>query len=210
MTTVLIADDHAFIRTGVEAVLAPTGYAIIAHASSGREALAAVERYQPDICVFDVAMPDGDGVATLQQLRHAGDQRPVVLLTAQIDDRWLVDALDAGVNGIVAKAGGEDVLIATLDRVMAGEAVVGADLLERAREERARRAVPSPLAVLTPRERTIVALIARGQRNRDIAAALGITEGTIKVYLHALYQKLGVENRTELAVLALKHRDELA
>lgn len=210
MTTVLIADDHAFIRTGVEAVLAPTGYAIVARAGSGREALAAVERHQPDICVFDVAMPEGDGVATLQQLRRSGDQRPVVLLTAQIDDRRLVDALDAGVNGIVAKAGGEDVLIATLDRVMAGEAVVGEELLERARQERARRAVPSPLAVLTPRERTIVALIARGQRNRDIAAALGITEGTIKVYLHALYQKLGVENRTELAVLALKHRDELA
>ena len=210
MTTVLIADDHAFIRAGVEAVLATTPYDVIATAASGAEALAAVVRHQPEICVFDVAMPDGDGVATLQRMRAEGDQRPVVLLTAQIDDRRLLDAIDAGVNGIVGKAGAEDVLIATLDTVMAGGTAIDSTLLGRAREEATRRELPSPMTNLTPREKTIVAFIAQGQRNRDIAAALGITEGTIKVYLHALYHKLGVENRTELAVLALKHRDDLA
>lgn len=210
MTTVLIADDHAFIRAGVEAVLAATAYDVVATVASGAEALAAVVRHQPDICVFDVAMPDGDGVATLQRMRSEGDRRPVVLLTAQIDDRRLLDAIDAGVNGIVAKAGAEDVLIATLDAVMAGGTAIDPILLGRARDEEARRDLPSPMASLTPREKTIVAFIAQGQRNRDIATALGITEGTIKVYLHALYHKLSVENRTELAVLALKHRDDLA
>jgi len=210
MTTVLIADDHAFIRAGVEAVLATTSYNVIARAASGAEALAAIATFQPEICVFDVAMPEGDGVDTLQQMRAGGDRRPVVLLTAQIDDRRLLDAVVAGVNGIVGKAGAEDVLIATLDTVMAGGTAIDPTLLGRAKAEAERRDVPSPLTALTPREKTIVAFIAQGQRNRDIAAALGITEGTIKVYLHALYQKLGVENRTELAVLALKHRDDLA
>ncbi|MDE2619829.1 MAG: response regulator transcription factor [Sphingomonadales bacterium] len=209
MTTVLIADDHAFIRAGVEAVLATTPYEVVARAASGAEALAAVATHQPEICVFDVTMPDGDGISTLKHLRAQGDRRPVVLLTAQIDNSRLLDAIDAGVNGIVAKAGAEEVLIDTLERVMAGETAIAPDLLVRAREEAARRQVPSPFASLTPREKTIVNFIAQGQRNRDIAAALGITEGTIKVYLHALYQKLGVENRTELAVLALKHREDL-
>lgn len=210
MTTVLIADDHAFIRAGVEAVLAPTDYHIVAAVGSGREALAAIAQHNPAICVFDVTMPDGDGVSTLQKLRATGDQRPVVLLTAQIDDARLLDAMEAGVNGIVGKEGAEETLLDTLATVLDGGVVIGPDLQLRAKAETARRQTPSPLAALTPRERTIAVLIARGHRNRDIAAELGITEGTIKVYLHTLYQKLGVENRTELAVLALKHRDELA
>lgn len=209
MTTVLIADDHAFIRTGVEAVLASTRYQVVATVGSGSEALEAVIAHQPDICVFDVAMPDGDGVSTLQELRARGDARPVVLLTAQIDDGPLLAAIDAGVSGIVAKAGAEEVLIGALDTVMAGGKAIASDLLDRASTEATRRQTPSPFASLTPREKTIVAFIAQGQRNRDIAGSLGITEGTIKVYLHALYQKLGVDNRTELAVLALKHRDDL-
>ena len=209
MTSVLIADDHAFIRSGVEAVLAATAFRVVAAVESGRAALAAIADLAPDICVFDVAMPDGDGIATLQKMRAAGDMRPVILLTAQLDDRRLVDAIDAGVNGIVGKDGAEDVLVATLATVIAGGRAIAPELLARAAEERARREAPSPLDALNPREKTIVSLIAQGQRNRDIAAALGITEGTIKVYLHALYQKLGVENHTELAVLALHHRDVL-
>ena len=153
---------------------------------------------------------DGDGVSTLHELRARGDARPVVLLTAQIDDGPLLAAIDAGVSGIVAKAGAEEVLIGALDTVMAGGKAIASDLLDRASTEAARRHTPSPFANLTPREKTIVAFIAQGQRNRDIAGSLGITEGTIKVYLHALYQKLGVDNRTELAVLALKHRDDLS
>lgn len=207
--SLVLADDHAFIRAGVEAVLADTGYRIVAAVGSGREALEAVRRHDPDVCVFDVTMPDGDGVETLREMRDGGDHRPVILLTAHIDDSRLLDAIDAGVNGIVTKEGAEESLVQTIAAVMAGELAVGPEFAERARREADRRRVPSPFAALTPRERTIVANIAQGQRNRDVAAALGITEGTVKVYLHALYQKLGVENRTELAVLVLRHPGEI-
>lgn len=210
MTTVLIADDHPFLRAGVQAVLEPGSFKVVAAVSSGEEALAAVEAHDPDICIFDVTMPAPDGVETLRIMRQAGDKRPVVLLTAHIDDQRLADAIAAGVNGVVSKDGAETVLAESLTRVLAGEQVIAPDLLARAEQQVARRSRPSPFAVLTPRERTIVALAMRGARNRDIAAQLGITEGTVKVYLHALYQKLGVDNRTELAVLALKHPEEFS
>jgi two-component system nitrate/nitrite response regulator NarP len=210
MTKVLIADDHPFMRTGVQAVLAPTSFRVVAAVASGAEALAAVAIEDPEICIFDVTMPAPDGVEALKAMRAAGDRRPVVLLTAQIDDQRLVEAIDAGVNGVVGKDGAEDVLVDALTRVMAGERVIGPDLMARAQQQAQRRSQPSPFAVLTPRERTIVALVMRGTRNREIAAELGITEGTVKVYLHALYQKLGIDNRTELAVLALRHPEEFA
>jgi two-component system nitrate/nitrite response regulator NarP len=149
-------------------------------------------------------------VEALKALRKGGDNRPVILLTAQIDDSRLLDAIDAGVNGIVGKEGAEDTLADTLEAVLSGRTAIAPDLMDRARQEAARRKVPSPLASLTRRERTIVSFVAQGYRNRDIAGELGITEGTVKVYLHSLYQKLAIENRTELAVLALRHRDELA
>ncbi len=206
MISVLLADDHAFIRAGVEAVLANSGYRIVSSVGTGAQALAALREHDPAVCVFDVTMPDGDGVDTLRAMRRAGDRRPVILLTAQIDDRRLSDALDAEVNGIVGKEGAEETLLSALDKVMAGDRAIAADLLARARKEADRRKTPSPFAALTPRERTIISLVAEGHRNRDIAAALGITEGTVKVYLHTLYQKLEIENRTELAVLVLRQR----
>lgn len=209
MISVLLADDHAFIRAGVEAVLSSTEYRIAAAVSNGREALAAVRAHDPAVCVFDVTMPEMDGVEALKALRRSGDSRPVILLTAQIDDGRLFDAIEARVNGIIGKEGAEDTLASTIDAVLAGKQVVAPELMERARAEATRRSTPSPFANLTRREKTIVSLIARGSRNRDIAAELGITEGTVKVYLHALYQKLGIENRTELAVLALRHLEEV-
>lgn len=208
MIPVLIADDHPFMRAGLAAVLASTDYRIVATAGTGAEALTLVHDHDPALCVFDVAMPDGDGVETLRAMRRRGDNRPVILLTAQIDDGPLLDAIEAGANAILGKEGAEDTLLDTFAQVLAGRRVIAPALIQRATEESARRRAPSPIAGLTPRERTIVSHIAKGHRNRDIAADLGITEGTVKVYLHALYQKLGIENRTELAVLALRHRDE--
>lgn len=210
MIPVLIADDHAFIRVGVEAVLRSTDYRIVAAVGSGADVPGAVAAHDPAVCVLDVSMPGGGGIAALRALRASGDRRPVILLTARIEDGQLLDAVDAGVNGIVGKEGAEETLATALDTVLAGKTAIGPEFMDRVALERERRKVPSPFAKLTPREKTIVSCIARGYRNRDIAAELGITEGTVKVYLHALYQKLDIDNRTELAVLALDNRDDPA
>jgi len=201
MTSVLLADDHPFMRAGVEAVLRGSRFEIVATASTGDEALAGVAKHDPAICIFDVRMPGRSGVEVLQAMRGGNDQRPVVLLTAELEDAALISAVKAGVNGIVLKDGAEDGLLACLEAVGGGGRSVPPELLERALDLSLKGAARNPLDALTLRERQIAEHVGRGMRNRDIADSLGMSEGTVKVYLHAIYQKLGVANRTELALL---------
>ena len=204
MTTVLLADDHPFMRAGVEAVLRGSHFELIATAGTGDEALALVGRHNPDICIFDIRMPGKSGVEALQHLRDRQDNRPVILLTAELHDRALLDAVRAGVNGIVLKDVAEEGLLEALRKVESGQRSVPEDLLQRALDLSLTGGVADPLASLAPRERQIAAHVGRGMRNKEIADALAMSEGTVKVYLHTIYQKLGIKNRTELALIAHK------
>ena len=201
MTSVLLADDHPFLRAGVEAILRGTQYELVAMVSSGSEALEAIAEHDPAICLLDVRMPDPGGVEILEQLRAAADKRIVVLLTGEINDGALVSAVRAKVNAIVLKDSASDDLIAALDAVLDGRQVIHPDLLQRA-VALSVDGRPRSLHTLAPRERQIANLVGQGMRNREIAKTLGMSEGTIKVYLHTIYQKLGIENRTELALIA--------
>ncbi|MHA6332818.1 response regulator [Qipengyuania sp. CAU 1752] len=202
MTTILLADDHAFLRAGVAAVLRGTDFKIVATASRGDDAMAAVKRHNPDICIFDIRMPGKNGVDCLIDLRVAGDERPVVLLTAELDDRLLIDAVRNGVNGIVLKEGAEDSLIVALEAIQSGERAIQPELLHRAFELSVNGTPADPLKTLSRRERQIADRVAQGARNREIAETLGMSEGTVKVYLYNVYRKLGIRTRTELALLA--------
>lgn len=203
MTTVLVADDHGFIRAGVEAVLRGSRFSVIAATASGEETLDAVRTHNPDIVLLDINMPGMNGVQALEALRQRGDTRPVVLLTAEISDRQLIAVMRAGVEGIVSKDGAEEELINVLEKVSSGAKAIAPAFLQRALDLSLRPDAQGPLSRLNPRERKIAALVARGMRNRDIGAEMGIGEGTVKVYLHAIYQKLDIDNRTELALLAV-------
>jgi two-component system nitrate/nitrite response regulator NarP len=125
-----------------------------------------------------------------------------VILTAELTDRALYAAVKAGVNGIVLKNGAEDSLIECLDKVVAGGKAIDLDQMARAQELAITGGGADPLARLAPRERQIAELVSQGLRNREIAERLAMSEGTVKVYLHGIYQKVGVENRTGLALLA--------
>ena len=204
MIRVLLADDHPFMRAGVEAVLRGSRFEIVATASTGDEALAALAEHDPAICIVDVRMPGRSGIEVLQTMRERGDARPVVLLTAELEDHALLSAVRAGVDGIVLKDGAEDALLDALDSVHAGRRAIPQPLLQRALDLSVAGSPADPLADLAPRERQIAMQVGRGLRNREIAEILAMSEGTVKVYLHAIYQKLGVKNRTELALIAHK------
>jgi two-component system nitrate/nitrite response regulator NarP len=140
----------------------------------------------------------------LRTLRSRGDRKPVVLLTAQLDDADLVEAIKLGVDGILLKDGAQGLLLTCLDSVRSGTRWVEKGLLERALDLTMSGGAErnDPFADLTAKERAVAGLVAQGLRNKNIAAELGITEGTVKVYLHRIYEKVGVTNRTELALFA--------
>jgi two-component system nitrate/nitrite response regulator NarP len=197
MTRIVLADDHPMIQSAVSSLLEGSDYRLIATAGSGAEALAAIQREQPDIVILDVQMPEGNGIHVLRQLRAGSNDLPVVLLTASIDDHQFAEALTLKVDGVLLKNSDPALLLECLDQVRDGETWI-----DPALGHRTAVAERSQHVALSPRERELVGLVRKGLRNRDIAEQLGVTEGTVKVYLHSVFEKTGVVNRTELAIRA--------
>ena len=199
MTTILIADDHPMIAQALEMLLRGTSYQLVGRARNGADTLEHVERLKPDILLLDVNMPGKSGIDILRRIRRDDPRRRVILLTAGMDDAQLVAADKLEPDGIVLKTSDPALLLQSLDAVRDGNSWVDPEVALRIGAVKARGSTgPS----LTPRERDLVDLVRRGMRNREIADELGVTEGTVKVYLHALFDKLGVDNRTELAMRA--------
>ncbi|WP_336978437.1 response regulator transcription factor [Altererythrobacter fulvus] len=206
MTRIVLADDHPFLRAGVEEVLGGCGIEIAASVNNGVAALEAVEKENPDVVILDVRMPDMGGVEVLEAMRARGDERPVILLTAEIADAALLSAVKARVDGIVFKDGAEGSLGEAIATVLGGGRYIDPPLMERALDLAIEPPQQPQLARLSPRELKIAEAVSAGRRNRDIAEEIGTTEGSVKVYLHRIYEKLGVGSRTELAVLVLKEK----
>lgn len=198
MTRILLADDHPMIQAAVEALLRGSDYQLVGKASTGAEALDAISAENPEIVVLDVQMPEGSGLDVLRKIRSNGDQRPVILLTASIDEAGFAEALSLKVDGALLKTSDPALLLDCLDSVRSGEEWIDPSLQKEATDARASGAGRG--VSLSPRERELVQLVRQGLRNRDIAEKLGITEGTVKVYLHSVFEKTGVANRTELAI----------
>lgn len=198
MIRLLLADDHPMIQAAVESLLKGSDYQLVAKAGTGAEALAAIAREQPDIVVLDVQMPGGSGLDVVRQVRAGGDERPVVLLTASLEERGFAEALALKVDGVLLKSSDPALLLDCLDAVREGECWTDPQLDRDA----AASICEEPRVPLAPRERQLVGLVREGLRNREIAERLGVTEGTVKVYLHGVFEKTGVVNRTELAIRA--------
>lgn len=207
MTTVLIADDHKFFRTGVSAMLGAAGIDVVSSVGDGDAALEAIVEANPDMVILDIRMPGLDGVATLNELRRQGDERPVIVLATELKDDQLVAIMSAGVNAILFKDGAEEALLEAIEAVRSGKRYIDGAILDRA----FRLAVnggerqPVALSMLAARELEVAAAVAEGKRNREVADELGMTEGTVKVFLHIIYAKLGIGNRTELALMMSRH-----
>jgi two-component system nitrate/nitrite response regulator NarP len=199
MTRILLADDHPMIGAALDVLLRGSDYELVARAGTGGDAIAQVQREKPDLLLLDVNMPDRSGLDVLRELRESRRAPAVVLLTAGMDDSQLLIADSLAPEGIVLKTSDPALLLDCMEKVRKGERWVDPEIADRIAhvKERVARA-PS----LTPRERELVELVRQGLRNRDIGAKLGVTEGTVKVYLHGIFDKLGVDNRTELAMRA--------
>ena len=201
MTRVLLADDHPMIRTALAVMLRDTDYEIVGVAASGEEALGEITRLGPDILLLDLQMPGGTGMDVLRTIRAEKMPVRVILLTAAIDDSSLLEANALGVQGIVLKNSDPAYLLDCLDRVRHGRTWTDPELAERTKFL-AKTNRPHGGPSLAPRERQLIGFVRKGLRNREIAAELGVTEGTVKAYLHAMFDKLGISSRTELAIRA--------
>lgn len=200
MTRIMIADDHPIIVSGLESLLSKSGYEVAATVASGAEALDKLAEVEPDILILDIQMPDGNGMDVLRIVRSGGDERAVVLLTAGIEDRQAAEAGDLGVNGLVLKDSPPDQLLHCLEEVSHGRRWIDPDIAGRMAHRVGREA--NAIENLSAREQAVVGLVMQGLRNREIATMLGIAEGTVKVHLHKVYEKLGVGSRTELVIYA--------
>jgi two-component system nitrate/nitrite response regulator NarP len=201
VTRVLLADDHPMIRTALEVLLRDTSYELAGIAGTGEAALAELERLDPEILLLDLQMPGGNGMDVLRQIRAGKKPVKVILLTAGIDDHALLEAKALKVHGMVLKNSDPAYLLDCLDSVRLGRNWIDPELSERV-SDLAKVGKRSAHRGLAPRERQLVDFVRRGLRNREIAEQLGVTEGTVKAYLHAIFEKLGVSSRTELAIRA--------
>jgi len=210
VSRILIADDHAFFRGGLEAALNAAGHEVVASVENGEEALSALGRTDPDVVILDIRMPVKDGVCTLAAMRAANDNRPVVILAAEVEDRVLKELMAAGANAIIYKNGAELRLLDAVRTVQDGARFFDADLLDRAFSQASGVKAGSYRDSLNPREIAIAERVAQGKRNREIAEDLGLTEATVKIYLHGIYSRLNLANRTALALLVQQDQQQAA
>jgi two-component system nitrate/nitrite response regulator NarP len=187
------------IAAALDMLLRETDYELLGRAKTVAEANKQVASLKPDLLLLDVNLPDGTGLDVLRKLSRARSRPRVILLTAGMDEAQLLAAADLNPEGMVLKTSDPSLLTECMDVVVAGGRWVDSEIAERTRQAEAKAASAPPL---TRRERELVELVRQGLRNRDIAAELGVTEGTVKVYLHAIFDKFHVENRTELALRA--------
>jgi DNA-binding NarL/FixJ family response regulator len=199
--TVILADDHAIVLDGLHRLFErQPDFDVLACCRTGEEALVEARQDKADVLVLDVRMPGLGGLDVLRIAAAEGLRCRIVLLTATIDDADAVLALKLGVSGLVLKESASDVLLECVRRVHRGEQWIDRGTMTRAvgRMLRQDQATQRAAALLSPREIDIVKLVAEGHRNRGVAELLSISEGTVKIHLHNVYEKLGIDGRLEL------------
>lgn len=201
----VLADDHPLVLDGLEQLFrVEPDFEVVARCRDGEEALRVMRAERPDLLILDIRMPRRNGLAVARAIRDEGLPTRVVLLTAELDDGQLVEAVRLGVPGVVLKETAPRLLVKAVREVQAGGQWLEPGVVGRALRGMVRRedGVREAERALTPREIEIVRLAGNGLRNREISARLGISEGTVKIHFHNIYQKLLVTGRLELALYA--------
>lgn len=205
---VLLVDDDELMRAGLRAVLSvDQAIQVVGEASSGRAALSAVRSYGPDLVLMDVRMPDLDGIAATREVLAASPEVRVVILTTFEQDEYIFGALSAGASGFLLKRTRPEELLAAIHAVAAGDSLLSPSVTRIVIERMAR--LPDPrhgpreqLEELTPRERDVLGLVARGLTNGEIAGTLMIEESTVKTHVKRILMKLGLRDRIHAVIFA--------
>jgi DNA-binding NarL/FixJ family response regulator len=200
----LIVDDHAIVREGLRTLLSEEAeIEVVGEATNGAEAVAFVATTPPDVVLMDLMMPQMDGVEATRHLHQRHPTTRIIVLTSFRDDQLVQDAIRAGATGYLLKDVLKADLLSAIRRAARGEPVLHPEA--QAALMRHASAPPSPLQSLTERELDVLRLIAKGRSNREIADTLYLTEGTVKGYVSTILSKLNVQDRTQAALLAVKH-----
>jgi DNA-binding NarL/FixJ family response regulator len=208
---ILVCDDHPLLMRGLaDLIAAEADMDVVAMCADGEKALKALADHSPDLAILDISMPGLGGIEVFERSRDQGWSGRAILLTASISDDEVVHAIAAGIGGIVLKEVATTKLVEAIRVVASGGRWMQQDVVRAAVSRARKQPPPSPMDELTARERDVAALVADGRSNRDVAHALGTSEGTVKSHLHNVFEKLGVDNRTAIAILVARERSRNA
>ena len=206
--TLVVADDHPIVLSGLKTLFAvESDLKVLAWCDHGSDVVAAVRKHKPDVLVLDLRMPDADGLTVLAELEELKVPTKVVLLTAEITEDDMLEATRLGVRGFVLKETAPNLLVKCIHKVAAGGRWLETRTAALALEKAAKRdlAYRDLRERLTQRELEIVRAVTDGLRNKEIADQLRISEGTVKMHLHNIYEKLSVRSRMQLSIYAREH-----
>ena len=206
----LVVDDHEVVREGLVSLLdRRPGFQVVAQAGSVAEALAEARRHRPDLVIMDVRLPDGSGIEACREIRSEMPATRVVMLTSYPDEEAVLSAIVAGASGYLLKQVRARDLVAALEVVGNGGSLLDPAVTERVLERIRRVAAsdePDELAGLTTQERKILALVAEGKTNKEIAAEVYLSDKTVKNYVSSILSKLNLQRRAQAAAFVAKHR----
>jgi two-component system, NarL family, response regulator DevR len=201
----LLVDDHKVVRSGVKALLSGTGNIdVVGEAGTAADAVSLAARLKPDLVLMDVRLPDGSGIDACREIRTARQETRVLFLTSFADDDAVLATILAGADGYLLKEIDEDGLIRAIETVAAGRSILDPSVTQRvlARiKDQASTGREQKGTDLSPQEQKVVALVAEGQTNKEIAVALGLSDKTVRNYLSNIFQKLQVSRRSQAAAL---------
>jgi DNA-binding NarL/FixJ family response regulator len=209
MLKVIICDDQAIVRDGLEMLLKLEGdIEVVGLAQDGAEAVEMADTHTPDLVLMDLKMPGMNGVEATRHIRSHHPETKVLVLTTYDDDQWLFDAIRAGASGYLLKDTPRAKVIEAIRGTVAGQAYVDPAVAGKLLDQAASQQVSQPTQItdkLTGREEDVLRLMAHGLTNTEIAERLHLSEGTVRNHVSAIFAKLGVSDRTQAAIIAIRH-----
>ncbi|GAV13000.1 response regulator transcription factor [Paenibacillaceae sp. P-4] len=206
---VLIVDDHLVVREGLKFMIETNdNFQVVGEAANGVETLRLLESLTPDVILMDLNMPQMSGLETMKELKERNFDIPVVILTTYNEDELMISGLELGAKGYLLKDTGRDHLFRTIESAVRGDTLLQPEIMERVFAARNKgndkRDTSTEHMVLSEKERIVLQAIARGYRSKEIASDMGISERTVKAHLTSIYNKLGVNSRSQAVAVAVE------